>query len=328
MAATAGIIANPASGKDIRRLVAHASVFDTQEKISIVRRVVLGLAATGVERVLFMPDSAQIVQQAVDCLDLDLEIAPVDGAYTATTADTVMAAAAMAAQGVGVIVCLGGDGTNRALAMGTSDVPVVPISTGTNNVFPIMMEGTIAGLAAGALACGAVDPETVAQRCKWIEVVVDGGRREVALIDAVLMNGRFVGSRAIWELDDIREVVLTRAQPDVLGMAAVGGMVMSVRPQDDFGLHLVLGQGEDLVRAPIAPGLVAGLLVARAQQLPLGASVQVAGPVLVALDGEREFSLGPGQAASLTVARSGPPVVDVGRCLDAARDAGFLRRPV
>ncbi len=34
-----GIIANPASGKDIRRLVAQGSVFDTSEKINILRRV-------------------------------------------------------------------------------------------------------------------------------------------------------------------------------------------------------------------------------------------------------------------------------------------------
>ncbi|MDI9377286.1 MAG: ATP-NAD kinase, partial [Synergistota bacterium] len=30
-----GIIANPASGKDIRRLVAHGSVFDNIEKVNI-----------------------------------------------------------------------------------------------------------------------------------------------------------------------------------------------------------------------------------------------------------------------------------------------------
>jgi predicted polyphosphate/ATP-dependent NAD kinase len=54
--ATVGIIANPASGKDIRRLVAHGSVFDNQEKVNIVRRVLLGLQATGVEEIIFMPD--------------------------------------------------------------------------------------------------------------------------------------------------------------------------------------------------------------------------------------------------------------------------------
>ena len=52
-----GIIANPASGKDIRRLVAHGTVFDNVEKTNIVQRILLGLAATGVKKVLFMPDT-------------------------------------------------------------------------------------------------------------------------------------------------------------------------------------------------------------------------------------------------------------------------------
>ncbi len=35
MTTTVGVIANPAAGKDIRRLVAHGSVFDNNEKINI-----------------------------------------------------------------------------------------------------------------------------------------------------------------------------------------------------------------------------------------------------------------------------------------------------
>ena len=40
---TAAIMANPVSGKDIRRLVAHGSVFDNQEKVRMTRRLLLGL---------------------------------------------------------------------------------------------------------------------------------------------------------------------------------------------------------------------------------------------------------------------------------------------
>jgi len=42
------------------------------------------------------------------------------------------------------------------VAQGCGTVPLVPISTGTNNVFPTMIDGTIAGLAAGLFATGAV----------------------------------------------------------------------------------------------------------------------------------------------------------------------------
>src|SRR5437660_12647415 len=51
-----GIIANPASGRDIRRLVAHGTVFDNNEKTAIVRRVLLGLEAVGMRRVAYMPE--------------------------------------------------------------------------------------------------------------------------------------------------------------------------------------------------------------------------------------------------------------------------------
>ena len=37
---------------------------------------------------------------------------------------------------VSCIVTLGGDGTNRVVAKGCGSVPILPISTGTNNVFP------------------------------------------------------------------------------------------------------------------------------------------------------------------------------------------------
>ncbi|HVE11076.1 MAG TPA: ATP-NAD kinase, partial [Paraburkholderia sp.] len=40
---TVGVIANPASGRDIRRLTTHASVFPTAEKANMVVRLLAGL---------------------------------------------------------------------------------------------------------------------------------------------------------------------------------------------------------------------------------------------------------------------------------------------
>ncbi len=71
-----GIIANPASGKDIRRLVAHGSVFDNQEKVRIVRRVLLGLAAAGVGSICYMPDYFGIVPRALDRLKIQEMVFP------------------------------------------------------------------------------------------------------------------------------------------------------------------------------------------------------------------------------------------------------------
>ncbi|HCF71167.1 MAG TPA: ATP-NAD kinase, partial [Syntrophomonas sp.] len=150
---TVGIIANPASGKDIRRLVAYGITFDNLEKVNIVRRALLGLAATGVERVVYMPDYYGIVPKALDGLSvlhqLPLEVEMLEMEMSRMQEDSQNAAALMNEMKVDCIITLGGDGTNRMIAKGCGRIPLVPISTGTNNVFPEMVEGTIAGLAAG-----------------------------------------------------------------------------------------------------------------------------------------------------------------------------------
>ena len=69
-----GIIPNPASGKDIRRLVAYGSVFDNNEKVNIVRRVILGLDAMGVKDVIVMPDYFGIGARAIEDLEVSLRL--------------------------------------------------------------------------------------------------------------------------------------------------------------------------------------------------------------------------------------------------------------
>ncbi len=71
-----GIIANPASGTDIRRLVAYGSVFNNQEKVRIVRRILLGLEAAGVRQISYMPDYYGIVERALDSLNIGMDISP------------------------------------------------------------------------------------------------------------------------------------------------------------------------------------------------------------------------------------------------------------
>src|SRR5512139_2061464 len=132
-----GIIANPASGKDIRRLVAHASVFDNNEKINILQRVLLALDAMGVERASIMPDYYGLGERALDGVKLAALHADIlEMPLTSTDQDSTEAAAQLCQMDIGSIIVLGGDGTNRVVAKGCGDVPLVPISTGTNNVFP------------------------------------------------------------------------------------------------------------------------------------------------------------------------------------------------
>ena len=52
-----GIIPNPMSGRDIRRVVAQASVFPNTEKTSMALRIIRAVGALGVERVLLSTDA-------------------------------------------------------------------------------------------------------------------------------------------------------------------------------------------------------------------------------------------------------------------------------
>jgi predicted polyphosphate/ATP-dependent NAD kinase len=67
-----GIIANPAAGKDIRRIVAQGRFVPNHEKVNILKRVLAGLDAVGVERVLFMPDTGALGSNALQGTTLGL----------------------------------------------------------------------------------------------------------------------------------------------------------------------------------------------------------------------------------------------------------------
>src|SRR5205823_5398360 len=122
-----GIIANPASGRDIRRLVAHGTVFDNNEKTAIVRRVLLGLEAVGIGRVAYMPEhDFGILPRALSELrahPFSLEASPLEMPVLGSSADSTRAAQQLAELGSGCIITLGGDGTNRAVSRGCGSVP-------------------------------------------------------------------------------------------------------------------------------------------------------------------------------------------------------------
>ena len=130
-----GIIANPAAGKDIRRLVAHGRFVPNHEKVNTLRRVLAGLAGAPVERVVMMPDTGMLCHSASSGSQHGLDAAMLDMVVDGREDDSTRAARAMADMGVSCIVTLGGDGTNRAVAKGSGGVPLVPISTARTTSF-------------------------------------------------------------------------------------------------------------------------------------------------------------------------------------------------
>ena len=323
---TIGIIANPASGKDIRRLVTHASVFDNLEKSHILRRIFLALDALEVQHVLYMPDYDGLVEKALKGLNLGLRAESLRLNMWADERDTTEAAQRFCENGVDCIITMGGDGTNRAVAKGCGSIPIVAISTGTNNVFPDMIEGTVAGIGAALVARAMVDVEEFTYTAKRLEVYVDGQMKEIALIDVVVCTEMFIGSRALWDPQRIREIVLARAEPDCIGMSCVGGLLHPLGPRDDRGMYVRLGDGETSVLAPVGPGLISrvGIQEYRLLSLEDETALQPAA-CTIAVDGERQLEVFPHQKISVRLTQNGPQVVDVRRCLHEASRCGIFK---
>ena len=324
-----GIIANTASGRDIRRLVAHASVFGNSEKVNILQRVLLALEALGVDDAIIMPDGYGIGLQALDGLRLtSLRASILDMAVTGTDRDSTEAARHYSDMKVGCLVVLGGDGTNRVVAKGCGAIPIASISTGTNNVFPAMVEGTIAGMAAGLLAMGVVDVDEVTYRAKRLEVYFGSHLVDIALVDVVTSSDLWVGTRAIWDLARVHEIVLARAEPGNIGISSIGCCFQPLGSRDGQGMYLELGPEGVSVLAPVAPGLVTPVAVRAQRVLSVDESVDLdSNAKTLALDGEREIEIYDQRAISVRLTRNGPRVVDIPHCMEVAARSGVFNRP-
>ena len=324
--ACVGIIANPASGKDIRRLVGHATTIDNQGKVGIIRRVLIGAGALGVERIVMMPDCDDLGERALKGVrgttDPLPEVTFLQMPIENATRDSFRAAEMMTQMGAACIVVLGGDGTMRAVSKGCGQVPLLGISTGTNNVLPTFVEGTIAGLAAGFLAQKRGQVEWVALRHKWLDIQTDDGPPDRALVDVAVLRGRFVGSRAVWRPEEISMILVTRADPASIGISAIAAALGPIGADEPVGMVLRLAAPDDpstvrRILAPVGPGMLRPVGIASQRTLKLGEQVEIraAEPLILALDGEREIALPSGSKARLTLRADGPWIVDVPRAM-------------
>jgi len=317
-----GIIANPRAGKDIRRLVAHGSILDTQEKVYIVRRAILGLEGAGVDEVVFFPDPAGIGMKALAGINDTLRLRPrfLEMPVYDEAADSTRAAKLMHEQGVACVIVIGGDGTNRAVTKGCGSMPLVPLSTGTNNAFPRFLESTLAGLAAGHYAARRLPLEEFTTPTKRLDLYRNGVREDVALVDVAVCDYQFIGARALWEVHRLKELFLTQGQPTNIGMAAIGGMVHPIRPQEDGGLYVQLGENGRSIIAAIAPGLVTSVGIQSHRVLQPGSRTLVRfTPSILALDGEREILVNAEDRWEIALSWHGPRVLDIEKVMEAAR---------
>lgn len=345
---TLGVIANPVSARDIRRVVANAGNLQISDRVNIVLRVLAAAGACGVQRALLMPDRGGIRALLDRTLKRELghaagtstypEVAYLDLEPTSTVDDTFAATRMLVDAGVAAIVVLGGDGTHRAVVRELlrcgARIPIAGLSTGTNNAFPEMREPTITGLAAGLYAAGRLPADQALASNKLIEVAIGDGagreRRDIAIVDAVITSDRYVGARALWKPDSLLAAYLAFADPQCIGLSAIGGLLEPVGRQQPGGLAVTMAHDTPhallALHAPIAPGMVRPVRIARWQRMVADEPVPVEHEAgTVALDGERELGFEPGERVSATLRENAFLTVDVARCMHLAASAGLLR---
>jgi predicted polyphosphate/ATP-dependent NAD kinase len=347
-----GIIANPVSARDIRRVVANANSLQLADRVNIVLRAMAALGACGVTRVLMMPDREGLMPMLERHLKRERAASSGNQIWprlewlampaTGRVDDTFLAARLMREAAVSAIVVLGGDGTHRAVVRECGRVPIAGLSTGTNNAYPELREATLAGLAVGLYAIGRIDSDTALVHNKRLDVtlVAGGGtvRRDIALVDVAIAHEHYIGAKALWRTDSLAAVYLAFADPEAIGLSAIGGMLAPVGRREPGGLHVEVAPpmsdaagcaaADPLfhLHAPIAPGLLQPVPVYGWRRLLDGEPVAVSQRSgVVALDGEREITFGPNDRLTITLRERAFRSIAVAGCLRYAATHGLLR---
>lgn len=326
-----GICVNPMSGRDVRRLAARAGNMTHEAKRDIVARVAAGAAACGATDLYVTREPFRIAAAALEHMELGARVHVLTPRVSNSAEDTESAVRAFLDAGCRTLVSLGGDGTNRALvrSLGTraGDVHLIPLSTGTNNVFAVLVEPTIAGMAAALQAAGRLAGATVQTRCKVIHVSGSGryglSVADVGLIDAVLLRNDHVGNLLPFDPGRIERLLLTRAEPGAIGMSPIGGLIQPVDALDDGGLLVCMGEGRRFA-APVSPGLFREVAVRSVEPVAFDQPVRFAGEGVLALDGDRDHKIPSSGALTLTLRRDGPWVLDVGAAMRWAVAHGIM----
>ena len=336
MGSAIGIVANPVSARDIRRVIANATALQITDRANIVLRVLSCVKACGVDTVYMMPENGGIrhhVRRGIDRAENQgLKHFPtleyLDYKISGTVDDTFKAARLMKEKGVSAIVVLGGDGTHRAVVTSCGDVPIAGISTGTNNAFPEHREPTITGLAVGLAVTGKVPPQEAFLPNKKIVVRVND-KEEIALVDVAVVTERYIGARALWRTETFRELFVTFADPEVIGMSAIAGLLTPVTRMEPHGLHVRLAPEDEasiMLDTPIAPGYMRGIGIRDYEPMQPGLKYK---PQItdgsIALDGERELSFSHKDDVTIELVTDAFRTVNVSACMQYASRHGLMR---
>ncbi|MFB6149837.1 MAG: NAD(+)/NADH kinase [Halobacteriales archaeon] len=327
--ATIGLIVNPAAGRDSRRLVGSAVVSDTYAKRLATRSFLEGVnAVSDPVTVSVMPDHAGIGEDAVTAAS-GVDTRVLDMPVQARREDTRTAASAFR-EDADCIVVFGGDGTTRDVALECGEVPILPISTGTNNVVPDCVDGTAAGIAGALIATGAVSPDTVTDHHGMVAGSIEGSttsRSIRGLATLGIVDTRFTGTRAILRGTDFLGGVVSRSSPRDSGLSGIVGSIAPSNPTDPGGMAVTLGDPEETansVSAMTVPGSIERIGIESVSRLDTDETAEFRiEEGVVSVDGERHVEVSDA-TVTFRPTTAGTRIVDVEAVFERAADEGLL----
>ena len=156
---------------------------------------------------------------------------------------------------------------------------------------------------------------------KYFEL--DGGATEQALVDLALVDDSFTGSRAVWNGQQLLEMVAAIAERATVGLSSIASRVAPTSRHQPGGVHVIFGDGERF-RIPIAPGLFSEVDIASWRRLQANDSVEISGPGVLSFDGERDVVLASGRSARVTVSHDGLWVIDIEKARGPLRNGSTI----
>ena len=316
------ILVNPMAGRDVRRVAARASTVTHESKMDMVARAASGADAMGIDEIFIVSEPFRIAERALEWMPLKAKVSVLKIELQHKPSDTLRAAEAFIGKGVNHIVALGGDGTHRVIVKATTDICLIPLSTGTNNVYPLTVEPTIVGMVAALGAQGRLCRKDLGRRSKLIHFSIGDRVEDIGLIDVVRMENDFIGNFRPFNPANIQELILSRAEPDAIGMSPIGGLIDPVSEEEDAGLLVRMGGGLRR-RVPISPGHFRDVCVKTAERMRMEEERVIDGPGIIAVDGDRLYQIGTGEQVVASIRRDGPFVYDIARAMNFAAQQGL-----
>lgn len=306
-----GVIVNPDAGRDIRRLSAFAEYMDSNRKTLLATQFICALYTLCRDiKFYIMPDinyTDEKIRKNLHIFNMpDEKIIKLNIAQNNNEEDTIEAAKKFEDLQVDFVFICGGDGTNRLVFETASKLILLPLSTGTNNAFPFRLNPTSMALAAYYYLKNNIPPV----RCKAIEVNLNG-RLCYALVDVAVLDTNALGSKAILEIESLKELFLTVACMENIGLSTIGAVHGRIDFYNKVGYHILFNDGKNKVFVPFAPGIIKEASFESINKIRIDEEIKInIKDCVLALDGERMLEVKEQTELYITLIEKGPLVID------------------